>query len=425
MLKGFITLYNLKDRDGSGMTEFWVSRPKHFCTLCKVWCQGDPVSIKRHEEAPGHKNKLAHRLKAKRQSRQHPHSSDVAAQLSQIEAAAAASMRQTAASGAFAGAINTNEFLSTEHSQPHRSGGGRTRDGGGRFEGDPTADFYENFNARSFQDDGKNAGEEEEEDLGGEYVVKGTRYFQGKAHAEKFRTGSDCQVWVESAESWLPGVIKRVKRYGSASGEERVFDVEVAAKDDEELTGESRVEKHLRRLRRNDTLMVDVDAKDIRVAGDPTDGVWRPPKSQPIPEMPTTVAEVDAHTGLGKWTTVSVRQVDEEEEERKRARRESQQAKREAKAQAAEQRAKDEARAASFLEENRQALNSHLGVYDRVDVYKGVKLVKDEDEEKAVNVVPTTKVEEEEEESGISRAFSFKKRKVENTRFRKKIATRS
>lgn len=36
------------------MTERWVSQPKHFCNYCKIWAQGDPVSIKLHEQGKNH-----------------------------------------------------------------------------------------------------------------------------------------------------------------------------------------------------------------------------------------------------------------------------------------------------------------------------------------------------------------------------------
>lgn len=37
------------------MADYWISLPKHFCEYCKVWCQGDPASVKHHESGKKHK----------------------------------------------------------------------------------------------------------------------------------------------------------------------------------------------------------------------------------------------------------------------------------------------------------------------------------------------------------------------------------
>jgi hypothetical protein len=50
-------LKNIADfarRASPTMTEFWVSNAKHYCKHCKVWMQGDKVSIKNHEVGKRH-----------------------------------------------------------------------------------------------------------------------------------------------------------------------------------------------------------------------------------------------------------------------------------------------------------------------------------------------------------------------------------
>lgn len=409
------------------MTDFWVSKPKHFCNLCKVWCQGDPVSIKRHEDGFGHKNKVAHRLKIRRRAQPSGNDPEVAKQLADIEAAAASSIQATVASGHFAGSIDV-ELGSA------RSAGARTRNlagprsgGKGWYEGDPTADFYEPFNARSFGETQEAAqkDDEEEEDEGGEYIAKGVKYFQGKAHVDKFRTGGDCEVWVESCESWLPAVVRQVKRFSSANkGEERLYDIDlVGGEEPLRDEGGSRLERYMRAQRNN--ILVDVAAKDIRVAADP-DGVWRPTARQDavvavsVPAVPSS-QNVDENTGFGQWTTVAVREVDEAEEERKRLAAEAlSQAKRKAELRQKHDEdaaARDRAKFMCDIEERRDALNSHLGLFDRTDVYRGVKLANDDD-----TAPPRSSEVEQSAVTAESTAPPpvFKKRKV-NSAFRKKI----
>lgn len=377
-----------------------MSKAKHFCNLCKVWCQGDPVSIKRHEAGLGHKNKVAHRLKAKRRGTPSAADPDVVRQVASIEAAAAASMRATAASGQFAGAVDVDvRSLGSGSSSVWREPGGGHRRGEGRYEGDPTADFYEQFDARSFRAPAAAPEEREEEDQGGEYVARGVRYLQGLAFADKFRTGSACETWDEAEERWRPAVVRLVKRYSSASGEERLFDIELNDKPETIDEGKSRVERHIRGAR--DALLRDVKAKDIRVVADAVQPEPRRPPPRPREAL-------DENTGMGKWTTVAVRAVPEPAQPKKEdaasRRREDRESRR-------RQDAADRAKAMCDLEESRDALNSHISLFGATDVYRGVQLA----DEEPLAEAPT------EEKTSVAPAV-FKKRKV-TAAFRQKKAT--
>lgn len=48
------------------MTEYWVSRGKHYCKMCRVWVQNDKASIAHHEAGRKHKETVEEHLKATR-----------------------------------------------------------------------------------------------------------------------------------------------------------------------------------------------------------------------------------------------------------------------------------------------------------------------------------------------------------------------
>jgi len=76
------------------MTTYWVSNPRHFCEVCKVWTGGHIRQIKKHEEGQMHKEKTAFMLKSAREQEKKKRAteSDVAKQIAEIERAAQAAM---------------------------------------------------------------------------------------------------------------------------------------------------------------------------------------------------------------------------------------------------------------------------------------------------------------------------------------------
>lgn len=51
------------------MTEKWVSQPKHWCKICKVWCDAKIISVRFHEQGARHKEMQALHLDEQRKRR--------------------------------------------------------------------------------------------------------------------------------------------------------------------------------------------------------------------------------------------------------------------------------------------------------------------------------------------------------------------
>ena len=417
------------------MCDFWVSKAKHYCNYCKVWCQGSKESIKRHEDGKWHKDRVAAILKKKRMGPQRtPDERDLQKQLAEIEAAAAASMGASARGdrGAFAGAMNVD---ASRLPQSHNGGAPSLKatswpgmhDAGGHRE-QPRE--WAGHTWRMPGQGGPAAREEDEEeeallppDDDGTYVVRGTTYFAGDKHVDKLRTRGAVEVWLEAADAWVPAAIVKVKRFskGADSGETRVYDVRLTKPEPptapptappppdaapaawdawrraeaarrappEKEAPLSRTARHLAAVNGDDAILKDIRAKDLRVAAgadgefepetvDFADGADRPPPESvpaPVPE------ERDEATGLGKWQTVSVRLVDEAAEAAKAEAQRKRDADRAARADAKRRRDEtaDADRADWMCEREAaaDALSSQLGVNDRTDEYRGIKLAPD------------------------------------------------
>ena len=93
------------DGELATMTEKWVSQPKHWCTICKVWIDAKKISINIHETGRGHKEKLEQHLEEQRRRRTNTSlgKSELDAELRAIEAAAAASFAQDVEAGVATG----------------------------------------------------------------------------------------------------------------------------------------------------------------------------------------------------------------------------------------------------------------------------------------------------------------------------------
>lgn len=91
------------------MADYWKSRDKHWCEYCKTWTQGDPQSIKLHENGKKHQEsvKLFFATQKKQKADAVKQQEELAATLASIEAAAKAAHSKDAAAfarGAGAGA---------------------------------------------------------------------------------------------------------------------------------------------------------------------------------------------------------------------------------------------------------------------------------------------------------------------------------
>ena len=363
------------------MCDFWVSQARHYCNYCKVWTSGSKESVRRHEEGARHKDRVAQILKKKRQGPRVPADArNLQKQLADIEAAAAASMGASArgergvrrrAKRRCAKRLRAGGQRRTADDVAGHGRGGRAPcaaaarvDGpdvadaaiGGRRRGDggPTSrgrrrrgrvhrarrapgafSCYRISLARASQPRRTR-------------VRAGVLYFAGERHPDKLRTRGVCEVWLESADAWVPATILKVKRHakGAEGGEARTYDVRLLPRDAapagpppapdrrwpprpsagsraRSTAGTaaaaplSRTAAHLAAVAR-DTTLRDLAAADLRVAAvdgayvprtvDCDDGADAPPPESVRPAAP--IARDEA-TGLGVWQTVAVRQVDD------------------------------------------------------------------------------------------------------------------
>eukprot|EP01071_Lankesteria_metandrocarpae_P005877 Lankesteria_metandrocarpae@DN4156_c0_g1_i1.p1 len=72
------------------MTEFWVSTPRHFCSICNCWLSGNRLNISNHENSERHVNNLqAYMRKARdRAQEKERNEQEVLRELHRVEAAA-------------------------------------------------------------------------------------------------------------------------------------------------------------------------------------------------------------------------------------------------------------------------------------------------------------------------------------------------
>ncbi|CDJ60855.1 ww domain U1 zinc finger domain-containing protein, putative [Eimeria maxima] len=77
------------------MTERWVSQKKHYCQICNTWLSGHIMNIKKHEQSTRHLENARQQLKDAYQRHQdkQKHERLLERELQQMEAAAAAAMR--------------------------------------------------------------------------------------------------------------------------------------------------------------------------------------------------------------------------------------------------------------------------------------------------------------------------------------------
>ena len=264
-------------------------------------------------------------------------------------------------------------------------------------------------------------------------------------------------MWLESADAWVPATILKVKRHakGAEGGEARTYDVRLLPRDAapagpppapgppldaaperrvpwHAATAEtaaapplSRTAAHLAAVARDATLR-DLAAADLRVAAvdgayvprtvDCDDGADAPPPESVRPAAP--IARDEA-TGLGVWQTVAVRQVDDAAEASAVAhRRENADAardKRDRQRREAAGSIDDRARQMCERAERVEALSSQLGVHDRTDEYRGIKLADDNNADAAAEREPQPT------RDPSAPPPAFKRRKV-HAAFRKKKA---
>ena len=225
------------------MTEFWVSNAKHYCKYCKVWMQGDRVSIRNHESGKRHQEALLEFKKERSEAKRGAalDERELQKQLREIEKAAAAAVDQDLASGAVrfsekvSGAFVASRYGGSSRGAPPPpppppgAGGGSILErqratvrgaGGDGGEWDCPACGAHNFKSRTAcfrcsaprpPQPGEPGYENEAAPDDGVYTIKGVTYLDGKIHEAKLRRNTTAQVWVEAREEWFDCVVLAVK----------------------------------------------------------------------------------------------------------------------------------------------------------------------------------------------------------------------
>ncbi|KAG7381067.1 WW domain binding protein 4 [Phytophthora pseudosyringae] len=298
------------------MVDYWVSKERHYCKYCNAWMQSDKMSVKHHEQGRRHKEKVEETLKLKRQAKSDAANSqkELRDQLKEIEEAAQAKYEQDMASRRAPPPPprpgQSNARPPPPPQRPRQSTGEtaaaaplppRKPFGGGQYR--PPVEQEEEP-------------EEDEEDDKGVYAVRGVVYLEGKKHGAQLETGSACQIWVEEAEQWVDALVEQATVHTVPNTELsfRRFTVvymlppsEEAVKNGEKSTPMAEREVLADRLRIPLPANVTLEAAEKMVdrwrnGGDAAERETEPP------------VVIDETTGMGEWSTVEVRQIDERPE---------------------------------------------------------------------------------------------------------------
>ncbi|GMF24501.1 unnamed protein product [Phytophthora lilii] len=158
--------------------------------------------------------------------------------------------------------------------------------------------------------------EEKDEDDKGVYAVRGVVYLEGKKHETQLETGSACQIWVEDAEQWLDALVEQATVHTVPNTELsfRRFTImymlppsEEASKNGEKPQPVTEREVLADRLRIPLPANVTLEAAETMV------DQWRNGGDAAASGTQSSVV-IDETTGMGEWSTVEVRQIDESPE---------------------------------------------------------------------------------------------------------------
>ncbi|RLN37560.1 hypothetical protein BBJ28_00005688 [Nothophytophthora sp. Chile5] len=379
------------------MVDYWVSKERHFCKYCNVWMQGDKLQGKKHKE------KVEETFKMKRQVKSDAVRSqkELQEQLQEIEEAAQARFAQDVVGRSARPPPPPRSGQSglppppprrPGHSgsvapppPPPRKPAPAGQDSGGRH-------------CRELQEEP----EEEEEDGNGVYAVRGVVYLEGKKHETQLETGSACQIWVEEVEEWLDALLEQTTVHTIPNTELsfRRFTVMYMLPPSAD-TPEEKPKPVTEHEVLADRLRIQMPAGMTLEAAEKMVEQWHS-GGEVEAEMEVSVPVViDETTGMGEWSTVEVRQVDESEEAV---------AQRAAEAEAEAARLAEEQRRLDALEDFSSQGDNALGAYNPWGgSYKGVQL--DDAFETTTETTTTTSAYREEEiRITTSGNVGFKKR---------------
>ncbi|KAE9362133.1 hypothetical protein PF008_g339 [Phytophthora fragariae] len=310
------------------MVDYWVSRERHYCKYCNVWMQSDKLSIKHHEQGRKHKEKMEETFKAKRQAKSDASCAqkELQDQLKQIEEAAQAKYEQDMAGLAPPPPPRRPGQANAPPPPPRRPGPSgsnarpppppRPAQRGANAPPAPSRSSSLSGGQYRPQVEQEEELQEEEEDDKGVYAVRGVVYLEGKKHETQLETGSACQIWVEEAEQWIDALVERATVHTVPNTELsfRRFTVmymqppsEDAEKNGEKPKPMTEHEVLADRLRVPLPANVTLEAAEKMVdqwrnGGDAAGAATQPP------------VVIDETTGMGEWSIVEVRQIDESPE---------------------------------------------------------------------------------------------------------------
>ncbi|KAJ0402935.1 hypothetical protein P43SY_005920 [Pythium insidiosum] len=280
------------------MVDYWVSRERHYCKFCNVWMQSDKASIRHHEQGGRHKQNVDAALKAKRRDKSDAAAAEreLAQQLREIERAAHAKFATDVATGSSSAVSSAGGAVLPPPPPPRRS---RPSAPVAQQRRDDAPPPLPAFNG---EEDG---GEPVKEDDKGIYAVRGVVYLDGKRHETQLITGSACQIWSDEHDEWIDALVENavVQRIPNTDRSFARYVITYMAPGATEPVTEQDVRSDRLRialpagvtLEDAERLLQKVDAGDAETV-----------MQAHIP--------IDESTGMGEWSTVVVREIDESAE---------------------------------------------------------------------------------------------------------------
>ncbi|EEY61616.1 uncharacterized protein PITG_01944 [Phytophthora infestans T30-4] len=280
------------------MVDYWVSKERHYCKYCNVWMQSDRVSIKHHEQGRRHKEKVDETLKQKRKAKSDANNSqrELQDQLKQIEEAAQAKYAQDMATRRAPPPPPRPGQSNAPPPPPRRPG----QSAGRQFR--PPVQLEEE--------------PEDEEDDNGVYAVRGVVYLEGKKHESQLETGSACQIWVEEAEQWVDALVEQATVHTVPNTEvsfRRFTVMYMLPPSEEAMKNGEKAEPMTENEVLADRLRIPLPANVTLEAAEEMVEQWRNGDDATQTNTKPSVI-IDETTGMGVWSTVEVRQIDESPE---------------------------------------------------------------------------------------------------------------
>lgn len=269
------------------MTEFWKSTPKYYCKTCKVYLADNKQTRLNHDSSRSHKDKLLmHQQKLKDEKfhgLQNEH--ELKRTLHEIEVAAKQAVM-----------LDRQEFGSSFYQSK--------------------TPIYNNYHPPTSYASTSNNGEKMpvlsenselllqdnlRQDKSGRYVVNGITYLEGKLNEDKLIAGVECELFHEQLDDWLPCTIIRRKEYQIPNTSVILKSYEVKfiyPADDVKKTPAQEIVEN------------DVKSDNLRLILDD--------KANELEDTNECKVALNEDTGIGGWQTVSIVEINEEEEEIKR-----------------------------------------------------------------------------------------------------------